>query len=272
MLWRYDPLALQSHLTNSQVDTFLGKVIRGFPQDVQVVLIVSTCAKSSESSYWILTTQILSCLPSAGVRTSILADIVAQPLTDLETSLHVSCTAGWTLIKDSSKEETVKFSHDRYRVRLTTLDASLTYQSTSFGLISRDEQAAILLRVSQHLSRPTLRDEYLLVAADLALNAKNRGSVGNVADFMSLMLAAAEKSNMHASFLAAKRFLDGYDSKYQTSIRTSICGDESLTFIRSGCGRRGPRAYTISRPTQLLSLPSASISSVWSPEDCVGRT
>lgn len=49
----------------------------------------------------------------------LLADIVAQPLLDVEAALHVSLTAGWTLTRDSSKGEIVKFSHDRYRVRPT---------------------------------------------------------------------------------------------------------------------------------------------------------
>lgn len=80
-------------------------------------------------------------------------------------------------------------------------------------MIPREDQAATLLKVSRHLSSPALRDEYLLVAADLALSAKNKGSAGDETDFMNLMLAAAEKSTMHASFQAAKRFLDGYDGE-----------------------------------------------------------
>ena len=80
-------------------------------------------------------------------------------------------------------------------------------------MIPEDDQAATLLKVSHHLSKPALRDEYLLVAADLALNAKHRGDPGDQSVFMDLMLAAAEKSTQHASFQAAKRFLDGYDSE-----------------------------------------------------------
>lgn len=40
LLWRYDPLALQGHLTNRQVDAFLTKVLSGFPEDAQQCLVV----------------------------------------------------------------------------------------------------------------------------------------------------------------------------------------------------------------------------------------
>lgn len=81
------------------------------------------------------------------------------------------------------------------------------------GLVPAQEQAATLIKVSDHLGVPALREQYLLVAADLALNAKDKGCPGSLDHFMGLMLAAAEKSTQHASFPAAKRFLDGYESK-----------------------------------------------------------
>ena len=38
LLWRFDPLALQSHLTNRKVDEFLGSIMREFPVTTQQIL------------------------------------------------------------------------------------------------------------------------------------------------------------------------------------------------------------------------------------------
>jgi hypothetical protein len=38
LLWRFDPLALQSHLTNRKVDEFLGSIMREFSVTAQRVL------------------------------------------------------------------------------------------------------------------------------------------------------------------------------------------------------------------------------------------
>ena len=78
--------------------------------------------------------------------------------------------------------------------------------------MSPDEQTASMLQVSQLLREPHLRDEYLLVAADLALYAKDRGSPGEIDSFMQLMITAAGQSALRAAFINAKRFLDGYES------------------------------------------------------------
>jgi DnaJ-domain-containing protein 1 len=76
-----------------------------------------------------------------------------------------------------------------------------------------DEQTASILQVSLLLREPDLREEYLLVAADLALHAKDRGSPGEIDSFMQLMIAAADQSAFRAAFINAKRFLDGYESR-----------------------------------------------------------
>lgn len=74
------------------------------------------------------------------------------------------------------------------------------------------EQTATMLQVSCLLREADLREEYLLVSADLALHAKDRGSPGEVDSFMQLMIAAADQSALRAAFISAKRFLDGYES------------------------------------------------------------
>jgi len=77
-----------------------------------------------------------------------------------------------------------------------------------------DEQTASMLQVSLLLRESDLRDEYLLVSADLALYAKDRGSPGEIDSFMQLMIAAAGQSALRAAFINAKRFLDGYESTF----------------------------------------------------------
>lgn len=64
--------------------------------------------------------QILSCLPSIGVPTYLLAEILHKPLLEVETSLVVSDSAGCTTMIESARGLTAKFTHDRYRVRLVT--------------------------------------------------------------------------------------------------------------------------------------------------------
>jgi hypothetical protein len=79
-----------------------------------------------------------------------------------------------------------------------------------------DERTATVLHASCMLRRPEFQTEYLLVSADLALYAKDRGSVGSIESFMQLMIAAADRSALSASFESAKRFLDGYESASYT--------------------------------------------------------
>jgi len=38
LLWRFDALALQSHLTNRKVDEFLTSIMREFPESTQSLL------------------------------------------------------------------------------------------------------------------------------------------------------------------------------------------------------------------------------------------
>jgi len=88
--------------------------------------------------------------------------------------------------------------------------------------MSSDEQTGSMLQVSLLLREPDLREEYLLVAADLALHAKDRGSPGEIDSFMRLMIAAADQSALRAAFINAKRFLDGYESK-SLYLQVALC-------------------------------------------------
>lgn len=85
-----------------------------------------------------------------------------------------------------------------------------------------DEQTATMLQVSLLLREPDLREEYILVSADLALYAKDRGSPGDLDSFMQLMIAAADQSAFRAAFLSAKRFLDGYESTVSAPLQTML--------------------------------------------------
>ena len=128
-----------------------------------------------------------------------------------------------------------------------------------------DEQTATMLQVSCMLREPDLREEYLMVSADLALYAKDRGSPGEIDDFMRLMIAAADRSALSAAFDAAKRFLDGYESEllHRTSPDTDFRRHRT-------CRRAGHSAQDF--PSRLLSIPQTSSRSVWSAQaHCRGR-
>jgi hypothetical protein len=95
-----------------------------------------------------------------------------------------------------------------------TIDIDMTdVQSTAHDLMAPGERAATILQVSNLLRRPDLREQYTLVAGDLALYARELGNPGALDSFMDLMISAAERSALSASFISAKRFLDGYESK-----------------------------------------------------------
>lgn len=79
-------------------------------------------------------------------------------------------------------------------------------------MMAPSERISTILQVSHLLRRPDLRDQYTLVAGDLALSANAHGNPGELDSFMDLMIDAAERSALSASFVSAKRFLDGYES------------------------------------------------------------
>lgn len=140
-------------------------------------------------------------------------------LFNVESALSVSNAAGCTSTVNTTSRQLHRFSHDRYRVSLRIIVhaqswRSRKYQAAAHQLVSPTEQAATILKVANHLSGPSLREEYLLVAADLLLSAKEKGNPGSLDSFMALMLAASERAAQHASFQSAKRFLDGYDSEF----------------------------------------------------------
>lgn len=123
-----------------------------------------------------------------------------------------------------------------------------------------DEQTATMLQVSLLLREPDLREEYLLVSADLALYAKDRGSPGEIDSFMQLMIAAADQSAFRAAFISAKRFLDGYESRFQSEIsRIGLIGRCDRSSWRS-------RSRTQDFPSRLLYLSQARRRSVWSSQ------
>lgn len=173
-----------------------------------------------------------------------------QTLLDVETTLSVTDAAGCTVTDYSVKGMLHRFSHDRYRVRSTNSFFSFhsLHQMAAHGMASATEQATTILRVADHLRGPNLRDEYLLVAADLALNAKERGHPGSLVAFMELMIAAGERAAQHASFEAAKRFLDGYESEH----RSVACDPHGTERQASSTTQAGSKSFLKSNAQAIL--------------------
>jgi len=63
--------------------------------------------------------QTLSCLPSIGVPTELLARTLDISVDEVELSLEPSMMTGCTTGGRSGQSYTVRFSHDRYRVSLS---------------------------------------------------------------------------------------------------------------------------------------------------------
>jgi hypothetical protein len=111
LLWRFDPLALQSHLTNRKVDEFLTSIMREFPESTQLLLKVCRASQNSADL------QTLSCMPSIGVPNALLARALDMSVDEVELALESPMTTGCTTGGRSGQDHTVRFSHDRYRVR-----------------------------------------------------------------------------------------------------------------------------------------------------------
>ena len=91
----------------------------------------------------------------------------------------------------------VKFSHDRFRM-------------AAYNMIQEERLPMLHQRISEYLRRPDLYDDHVFEAADHALVARSFGAVSQELDndFVCLLLDAASKSALSASFSAAKRYLD----------------------------------------------------------------
>jgi predicted ATPase len=91
LLWRFDPLALQTQLSDAGVDVYLDKVQRGLPVEARRVL------------------QLLACLPVGGCRIELLAQLLGE---EVDTSLVAAQNVGTIIVNGDH----VRFSHDRPRV------------------------------------------------------------------------------------------------------------------------------------------------------------
>ena len=100
----------------------------------------------------------------------------------------------------------VKFSHDRLRM-------------AAYNLIPQEDLPALHHRVSVYLRRPELYEDFAFEAADHALVARSaaKAHLEFDTDFVSLLLDAASRSALSASFTAAKRYLDAVQDVIQTT-------------------------------------------------------
>jgi hypothetical protein len=128
-------------------------------------------------------------------------------------------------------------------------------QSTAHAMMAPGERAVTILQVSSLLRRHDLREQYTLVAGDLALYAKAHGNPGDLDSFMSLMIDAAERSALSASFVSAKRFLDGYEGEL-------LYGQEHTDFRRHRAGRRSAE-HSKKLPRRVFPLSQTGCRSIW---------
>jgi hypothetical protein len=94
LLWRFDPLALQAHLSDNGVDAYLQKVQQGLPAWTREAL------------------QFLACLPVSGCRLGLLADLCKRSEEALVTRLAPAQAIGVIIMGGNH----VRFAHDRPRV------------------------------------------------------------------------------------------------------------------------------------------------------------
>jgi hypothetical protein len=100
----------------------------------------------------------------------------------------------------------VKFSHDRLRM-------------AAYNLIPTNQLPMLHQRVSIYLRRPDLYNDFAFEAADHAIIARSatEGHLESDEDFVSLLIDAASRSALSASFLAAKRYLDAVQDVIETT-------------------------------------------------------
>ena len=113
LIWRFDPLALQSHLSDHGVDAYLEKVQQGLPTGTRDVL------------------QLLACLPVSGCKMDLLADLVGCSVEECLSRLSPAQGIGAIILTKNH----VRFAHDRPRVSENPYvsPATLTYRARRIG-------------------------------------------------------------------------------------------------------------------------------------------
>ena len=201
LMWYYDPIELQRHLSKSGIDAYLEQIIKSQTGLVQRVLLY------------------LSCLPARGFTIPQLGELVDSKPAELEHALTGDVHMSMLLVKD---EEYVRFVHEGPR-------------SAAYRCLGGQHKAAIHLKVSQFLRKPEFGKDFVYEAADHALSARDLGANKEPdEELVELLLEACSRTALSTRFNSAKRFLDA--AQGESSDARARSGSELMAdiMIQSG--------------------------------------
>lgn len=175
LVWRFEPVGLQRHLSDTGVDAYLGQLVNNLPDTTRKRMML------------------LSLLPANGFKMDHFAALIDVPPNELRSLLDLFAKRSTLVLRDGDR---IKFSHDRARM-------------AAYHSIPVSEVGDYHRRVSIFLRRPELVDDYLFEAADHALSARGYGAPKeDEAVLVGLLLDASKRASLSAGFVTAKRFLD----------------------------------------------------------------
>jgi predicted ATPase len=187
VIWRYNTVDLQQHLSESGLDGFFERLLLRLPEDARELL------------------YILSCLPSAGLSTEQLASLLERTISETQTLANTaSSTAGLVSIRNNQ----ISISHDRPR-------------AVAFKLIPEDSAAEIHHRVSMFLRSPAALSlvNPCFGAADHALLARRYNYIEEDSVLVELLLSAGKRALRMGGFLQAKTYMDAADGTFESLLR-----------------------------------------------------
>ncbi|ORY33753.1 hypothetical protein BCR39DRAFT_519071 [Naematelia encephala] len=171
--WRFDLLALQSHLSDAGVDVYIERLLLGLPENVKRFLTM------------------LAWLPATGFSFDGVAQLVGASRSDIEAHLHVSHVIGTLIVLQG---RVIRFTHDRLR-------------HAAYMLIPADKQGETHHQISKFLRGIEKSEDFTFDAAEHAIAARRLNIKNSDEDFVDLLLMASRRAGSAASFHSSRRFL-----------------------------------------------------------------
>jgi hypothetical protein len=176
VMWRFHPLGLQRHLSETGVDEYFERLLNQLSPDVRELI------------------SLLSCISSSGLSMDQLVILLGRPKHETRVLVQMAASTAALVTVDN---QNVSISHDRPR-------------SVAFRMIPPQSAAEIYHRVSEFLQSPaaeTLANP-CFGAADNALRARDLGYKADDQGLLKLLLRAGERALFMGGFPQAKIYLD----------------------------------------------------------------
>lgn len=189
-LWRFDPLLVQAHLSESGVDAYLSRIQATLPPEVLDLL------------------QVMACLPVSGARPELLADFLNTSESDVNQMMQKGQGIG-ALVATSTGS---RFSHDRQRVSQRETEL---IQSSAYNSLSSEQAGKLHFALAQFFGQAGYIEDHSIEAADHLISARSLDvQISNPVTMVEILLHAATRSAFAASFSAGKAYADVVEGEF----------------------------------------------------------